>query len=182
VDDPNAPLHTARNKGHEANVYLQYIIDNYDRLPSTMVFLHAHRDGYPQAWHTEFDTHSNVDTVRMLQIDFVQRNGYANMRCGFIPGCPDEMQPFRNPRDDWRDTEHVFAEAWEQLFNNTDVPEVVGVACCSQFAVARWQVLKRPLGDYQRYHKWLMETELTDEVSGRVMEYMWHIIFGREPV
>jgi hypothetical protein len=147
-----------------------------------MVFLHAHRDGYPRAWHTEFDTHSNVKTVQMLQIDFVQRSGYANMRCTFIPGCPDEIQPFRTPRDDWRDAEHVYAEVWEHLFNNTDVPEVVGVPCCAQFAVARWQVWKHPLGDYQHYHKWLMETELEDDISGRVMEYMWHIIFGQNPV
>jgi hypothetical protein len=67
-------------------------------------------------------------------------------------------------------------------FNNTDVPEVVGVPCCAQFAVARWQVWKHPLGDYQHYHKWLMETELEDDISGRVMEYMWHIIFGQNPV
>ncbi|KAK6832393.1 hypothetical protein RU639_003988 [Aspergillus parasiticus] len=182
VDDPEAPLHVAKNKGKEANVYLQYIIDNYDDLPSTIVFLHSHRDGYPKAWHTEFSDHSNVRTVQMLQTDFVQRNGYANLRCNPNPGCPDEIRPFRGSSDEEHLPEQVLPEVWKTFFNNTDVPEVIATPCCAQFAVSRTQVLQRPLSSYVRYHKWLMETELPDDVSGRVMEYMWHIIFGQDPV
>ncbi|GAB1210107.1 hypothetical protein APSETT445_008897 [Aspergillus pseudonomiae] len=182
VDDPEAPLHVAKNKGKEASVYLQYIIDNYDDLPSTIVFLHSHRDGYPRAWHTEFSDHSNVRTARMLQTDFVQRNGYANLRCNPNPGCPDEIRPFRGLSDEEHLPEQVFPEVWQTFFNNTDVPEVIATPCCAQFAVSRTQVLQRPLSNYVRYHQWLMETELPDDVSGRVMEYMWHIIFGQDPV
>jgi hypothetical protein len=47
VDDPEwtrGALHrTVRNKGNEAMAYLQFIIDYYDRLPQSMVFLHGHR-------------------------------------------------------------------------------------------------------------------------------------------
>ncbi|KKA17579.1 hypothetical protein T310_8486, partial [Rasamsonia emersonii CBS 393.64] len=182
VDDPEATLRPPKNKGRESNVYLQYIIDNYDNLPSIIVFLHSHRDGYPRAWHTEFEEHDNVLNVRMLQLDFIQRNGYANLRCNFIPGCPDEIQPFRNPRDEWRTAEHAFADAWRALFNNSDIPEVVATPCCSQFAVSSAQVRKRPLSSYIWFQKWLLETELPDDVSGRIMEYLWHIIFGQDPV
>ena len=59
---------------------------------------------------------------------------------------------------------------------------MVGVACCSQFAVSKEQVLKRPKSDYETYLKWLMDTEEDDGVSGRVFEYLWHIIFGKEAV
>ena len=31
------------NKGNEATPYLQYIIDNYDNLPETIVFSHGHQ-------------------------------------------------------------------------------------------------------------------------------------------
>ncbi|KAE8383780.1 hypothetical protein BDV26DRAFT_277024 [Aspergillus bertholletiae] len=182
VDDPEAPLRVAKNKGKEANVYLQYIIDNYDDLPSTIVFLHSHRDGYPRAWHTEFSDHSNVRTVQMLRTDFIQRNGYANLRCNPNPGCPDEIRPFRGSSGEERLPEQAFPAVWETFFNNTNVPDVIATPCCAQFAVSRTQVLERPLSDYVRYHEWLMETELPDEVSGRVMEYMWHIIFGQDPV
>ncbi|KAF5857368.1 hypothetical protein ETB97_005902 [Aspergillus alliaceus] len=182
VDDPEAPLHVTKNKGNEANVYLQYIIDNYDDLPSTIVFLHSHRDGYPRAWHTEFSDHSNVRAVRMLKTDFVQRNGYANLRCNHNPGCPDEIRPFRAEKSEDHLPEQVFPEVWETFFNNTNVPEIIATPCCAQFAVSRAQVLQRPLSSYIRYHQWLMDTELPSNVSGRVMEYMWHIIFGQDPV
>lgn len=62
------------------------------------------------------------------------------------------------------------------------MPEVVGVPCCSQFAVSRDQVLRRPKADYERYYNWVLSTELSDDVSGRVLEYSWHIIFGMDPV
>lgn len=181
VDDPNppTPFRIPKNKGRESNVYLQYIIDHYPDLPSTIVFLHSHRDGYPKAWHTEFPTHSNVDAVRNLQTAFIQRTGYANMRCNPIPGCPDEIRPFRQPREEFRTAERAIPDAWRALFNNTNVPGVIAAPCCSQFAVSREQVWKRPVGDYQWFQRWLMETDLSDDVSGRVMEYLWHVIFGK---
>jgi hypothetical protein len=36
--------------------------------------------------------------------------------------------------------------------------------------------------EYLRMHKWLMNTKLDDQTSGRVFEYLWHIIFGQESV
>ncbi|KAL8791511.1 MAG: hypothetical protein Q9213_000128 [Squamulea squamosa] len=182
TDDQNATLHTAKNKGRESLAYLTYLVDNYHSLPETIVFLHSHKDGYPRAWHTDFDHHDNVKAVRHLKIDFVQRKGYANLRCIWEPGCPDEMQAFRTPKEEHRTTEHILAETWPKLFNNTDIPPVIGAACCSQFAVSRDQVLKRPLEDYQRLQQWVLETDATDHISGRLMEYLWHIMFGQEAI
>lgn len=141
-----------------------------------MVFLHAHRSSY----HVEFAEQDNVLTVQRLQLDYVRQAGYTNLRCDWSPGCPDEVQPFRQLAG--RTTEIAFAGAWIRIFNNTNVPEIVGAPCCAQFAVSKKQVLARPLSDYQHYHNWLMETELDDETSGRVFEYLWHIIFGQDPV
>lgn len=182
VDNTTMPLHTNRNKGNEANAYLTYIIQNYDSLPSTVAFVHSHEAGFPKAWHTDAKGHSNVESLNSLNVKFVQRNGYANLRCLHNPGCPDEIQPFREPMDESRTTETVFAAAWREIFVNDDVPEVVGVACCAQFAVSRQQILKRTKVEYLRMHRWLMNTELDDEISGRVFEYLWHIIFGQESV
>lgn len=184
VDDPSSAYpHTKLNKGREAMPYLTYLTENYHNLPSTIVFLHAHRASYPLAWHNEGgESYDAVDMLRALNIAYVQRNGYANLRCIHIPGCPDEIQPFRNPKEDHRVVEHAMADAWLQLFNNTNVPERIGTPCCAQFAVSREQVLKRPLEDYQRYMDWLVHTPLSDEVSGRVFEYLWHVFFGRDAV
>jgi hypothetical protein len=52
--------------------YLTYLIDDYDALPSSMVFLHSHRDGFTVAWHVNAPLHDNVAAMRALQLDFVQ--------------------------------------------------------------------------------------------------------------
>ncbi|KAJ5795328.1 hypothetical protein N7457_001927 [Penicillium paradoxum] len=176
VDNPEAPLSVERNKGKESNAYLQYILDNYDKLPEYMVFLHAHQFSN----HVEFWEQDNVLTVQKLQLDYLRQAGYANLRCDWGPGCPDEVQPFRQAAG--RTTELAFAGAWIRIFNNTNVPETVAAPCCAQFAVTKDQVLQRPRSDYEWYHHWLMTTELDDETSGRVFEYLWHIIFGQDPV
>ncbi|THZ24399.1 hypothetical protein D6C91_03311 [Aureobasidium pullulans] len=182
TDDRKAPLHTARNKGREANAYLTYIIENYDNLPETIAFIHSHLS----SWHNDQNA---AKALQLLNIDFVQKNGYANFRCHTTPGCdPAEIQPFRNKKEQARidkheaATENAFAQAWTDLFNSTVVPEQIGVACCAQFAVSRDQVLKRPLSHYIWFHSWLMDTSLSDATAGRVMEYLWHIIFGQDPV
>ena len=107
----SAHLHVPRNKGREANVYLTYLIENYESLPSVIVFLHPHRDGYPLAWHNDAPMYDNVYVVEHLQLNFVQSNGYANLRCNPDPGCPNEIQPFRDPPDCTRDAELIYRDA-----------------------------------------------------------------------
>jgi Protein of unknown function (DUF3431) len=183
MDDKSAKLHVPRNKGREAMAYLTYLVDHYSDLPSTIAFVHSHRDGYPQAWHTDAEDYSIVSVLRDLQISYVQEQGYVNLRCIPDPGCPAEIQPFREPYEEHRVAEHEFPEAWRYMFgNDTQIPERVGAACCSQFAVSKTQVLQRSRDDYKRFRDWILQTSLGDDVSGRVMEYIWHIIFGRDPV
>ena len=176
--------------------YLTFLITHYSRLPATIAFLHSHRDGWPVGWHTDAQNYDNVDSLRRLRIDYVQKEGYANLRCLHVPGCPDEIQPFREPRDEERKAELAIRDAWAFMFGNDagssssnrnggtgiEVPKVIAAACCSQFAASRNQVLQRPREDYIRFRRWLIDTDLEDEHSGRVMEYLWHIYFGRDAV
>lgn len=184
IFDPvkNSTTRRLRNKGMEANAYLAYIVQNYHDLPSTIAFVHPHKDGYPLAWHTDNAAHSNVLSLQALNIEFIQRNGYANLRCIHDPGCPHEVMPFRDPPEDHRTIEAAMPTAWQDLFGNTNVPPILATPCCAQFAISSKQVRMRPLEEYQKYYKWLMETPLKDETSGRVFEYLWHIIFGQDPV
>ena len=75
-----------------------------------------------------------------------------------------------------------FRTGFMELFPGVEVPEEVGVSCCAQFGVTRSKVLERPKSDYIRFRKWLAETPLQDDLSGRIMEYSWHMIFGKGPV
>ncbi|KAF1998702.1 hypothetical protein P154DRAFT_242882 [Amniculicola lignicola CBS 123094] len=187
VDDKNATLHTAQNKGHEANVYLTYIINNYSNLPDIIVFLHSHqkhKHGTRDERSFEGIDFDNVKAVKALQLEHIQKTGYANLRCLTRPGCPAEIQPFRPEaeRDPLRPQENAMAKSWAELFGNDEVPQVIATPCCAQFSVSREQVLKRRKEDYEKYLKWIYDTPLDDFTSGRIFEYLWHIIFGRDPV
>lgn len=170
--------------------YLTYIIDHYDNLPSIIAFLHSHRSGFLLAWHVDAPLHDNVLAMRALQLDFVQRNGYVNLRCNWNPGC----------KESHRKNKHVTEQVWQEVFSGTStpplnttsvdtrtqkplrMPELIGAACCAQFAVSRDQVLQRPREDYIKFRQWVIDTDKSDASSGRTMEFLWHIIFGKESV
>ena len=180
------------NKGHEGMAYLTYLIDNYDNLPANIAFLHSHRNGFLRAWHTDTPLHDNVFAMQRLQFDYLQEQGYVNLRCKWNPGCLESHR-----RSNYL---HMTEEIWNDIFTNTSTPPIallprseggqnsitmpksVGVACCAQFAVSRDQVRKRPRQDYIAMRDWLVSTELSDAKSGRVLEYLWHIIFGADAV
>ena len=177
ADDHLAALTVPKNKGLEAMVYLTYIIDHYNHLPDIMVFIHSQR----YQWHNDDPLYDGLPLLQSLQIPYVLSTGYVNLRCAWTLGCPSEIQLHR-VIDEKLPSESAYPRAFQQLFPNQPLPDVVGVGCCAQFAVTRTQVHLRPLGDYERYREWLLHTELDDETSGRVMEYMWHIIFRRPAV
>ncbi|PYH93206.1 hypothetical protein BO71DRAFT_328290 [Aspergillus ellipticus CBS 707.79] len=190
-------LKTPLNKGHESMAYLTYLIDHYDTLPSTIAFLHSHRAGFLMAWHVDAPLHDNVLAMRSLQLDFVQQNGYVNLRCNWNPGC----------RADHRTNRHITEEVFTEVFEGTSTPPLnatgvstmqdsespdnqkflqmpkhVAASCCAQFAVSRDQVHRRPREDYIKIRQWVIDTDRDDASSGRVMEFLWHIIFGRESI
>ena len=168
---PEPPL---RNKGREANMYLAYIIDNYDNLHDITAFTHHHST----AWHIDAPAKSNAEMLSHLRLSYVQEEGYVSFRCGNIPGgCDKFLRPFESNET----TMMNYPKAYEYMFNAT-APEVLAAPCCAQFAVAKSHILSRSKEDYKRYHQWLMDTELEDKYSGRIFEFLWHIIFGKDHV
>ncbi|KAF3902997.1 hypothetical protein ABW20_dc0107222 [Dactylellina cionopaga] len=166
-------LTVSQNKGREANVYLTYIIDNYYKLPEYAVFIHSLR----YQWHNEDPMYDGVPPIRNLRLSYLSEVGFLPLRCTWALGCPAELRP-TNPHstrtDDRSRTEETYAEAFEILFPNMTIPDAVGTPCGGQFAVTRSKIHERPLEDYERYRQWLMDTELPDNISGRILEYSWH--------
>ncbi|MCJ1400354.1 hypothetical protein MMC11_003559 [Xylographa trunciseda] len=166
-----------------------FIIDNYDRLPNVTLFLHSAR----YQWHNDDPEYDGVPILQNLRLDHVHAEGYANLRCGWTLGCPAEIQPGRQI---WLEntatgeagdataerTEKYYTEAFAVLFPGEAVPDVVGVGCCAQFATTRSTLLARPLSAYVRHRDWLLHTPLPDAVSGRILEYSWHLLFGKPAV
>lgn len=152
-----------------------------------MVFMHSHQNHKHGTRDLEFVgiEYDNVEALKALNLEYVKKTGFANLRCLNNPGCPNEIQPFRPEAEKvpLRPQEAAMPSAWTALFGNaTSVPKVIAAPCCAQFAVSRAQVLKRKKEEYERFLTWLYDTSLDDFTSGRVFEYLWHVIFGREPV
>lgn len=117
----------------------------------------------------------------------MQQKGYANLRCSHEPGCPDEVQPFRLPLSERKEAESAFPYVYAEFFNAPFAQMeaeigVVAAPCCAQFAVTRERIWRREKGEYERFRRVLERSRLGDDVLGRVMEYLWHVIFGMEVV
>lgn len=156
-----------------------YIIDHYDSLKPVTVFIHAER----YQWHNDDPDYDGQRVLSRLNTSHVRVQGYANLRCAWILGCPSEVRPWfaeqqaaqrTSPPTDTQTAGDLYKPSFEQLFPGVPVPEVVGSTCCAQFAVAADTIRARPKADYERYRHWILETELEDAVSGRIFEYSWH--------
>lgn len=174
ADDPYSPRHPPANKGHEAMVYLTYIIENYDSLPEIMLFMHAHQ----KTWHNNDVFGSDAaEMVKQLSSERVVREGYMNLRCQWYPGCPDWMHPGNTEFDIQKTEQVLIAKAWAEIFPFDPVPDVLAQPCCSQFALSRERVHSIPKAQFEFYRTWILTTPLQDALSGRVWEYMWQYAF-----
>ncbi|KIW69258.1 hypothetical protein PV04_05143 [Phialophora macrospora] len=168
------------NKGHEAMVYLTYIIDHYDSLPDVVLFFHPHK----VTWHNNIllDV-SSATTIKLLSDAHVMRQGYFNTRCHLDPGCPNwlHVDQSRWKYDLYHKPEEpaLTSQVFHDLFGeDVPVPDSISQPCCAQFAVSGQRIRQRPLADYIHYRDWLLHTPLDDKTSGRIMEYSWQYIFS----
>ncbi|KAF2255062.1 hypothetical protein BU26DRAFT_514862 [Trematosphaeria pertusa] len=174
ADDPTAPLHPPKNKGHEVMIYLSWIIDNYDNLPDVAIFMHAHQ----RTWHNDdILDHDAANLVKRLSRQRVWREGFVNMRCSWYPGCPDWMHPGETEENVYKQEEVLLAKSWSELFPLDEVPAILAQPCCAQFALSRERIQAKPHTQYVWYREWLFSTKLPDFLSGRIWEYVWQFVF-----
>ncbi|EFR02021.1 hypothetical protein MGYG_05023 [Nannizzia gypsea CBS 118893] len=174
VDDPHSLPRIPQNKGREAMVYLTYLIDNYDNLPEVMIFMHSHRE----AWHHEEPLNRDAaEMVKRLSIERVIRDGFMNLRCNWSPGCPGWIHPHTTEENAEKPEEASVLKGWTDIFPSIPIPGVIGGQCCAEFAISRERALAIPRSHLLYYRDWLLRTNLVDYYSGRVWEYLWHVIF-----
>lgn len=178
VNDRFAPLHPPINKGHESMAYLSYIIDFYDELKDVNIFMHFHRE----AWHNNELIPESPLMVRHLSPERVTREGYMNLRCHWDPGCPAWMHPGATERDPEKQEEWIIAQSWSELFPLDPIPTVLAQPCCAQFAVSKERIQAIPKQRYVSIRDWVLRTDLSDNLSGRVFEYIWQFIFTASPI
>jgi hypothetical protein len=156
-------------------MFLRFIIDNYDKLPDHVLFIHPNR----YQWHNDDPDYDGLPMLRHFQLPNLEKEGYVNIRCAWTLGCPNEIKPFEEEGEN-RAAVHAggsYKRNFELLFPELKVPEKVGVSCCAQFAATKEKIRERKKEDYLRYREWLLKTELDDNISGRILEYSWHSKF-----
>jgi hypothetical protein len=122
-----------------------------------------------------------VQMIRRMNYDRVARMGYMNVRCHHEPGCPDWIHMDRpgGDFDFFLKPEEIYLRKniWEEIHPGAPIPPSLSGICCAQFAVSRERVRQVPLERLVHYRRWLLETTMDDQFSGRVFEYIWHYIF-----
>lgn len=179
--DENATLRIPAQKGHEAMVYLTFIIDRWDDLPKYTTFIHGHET----AWHQESDVFDLLTNIRLNVLDSV---GYIPLRCDWYPSCPAEIRPITHDAIVWgtglwrSDTEWGITGVWPLFFPDAPLPETIAAPCCAQFVVTRDAIRSRSKETYITMRNWILSTHIVDNVTGRVMEKLWAYIFTDEAV
>lgn len=143
-----------------------------------MLFLHAER----WQWHNDDPDYDGYAVLSRLQLPYLRTEGYVNLRCAWVLGCPGEIRPLQDSTDliEGTDTGRTYKKAFEELLPDEPIPTVVGVSCCAQFGASRDTIRKRRREEYIGFREWLSKTELEDATSGRVFEYMWHSKSSRQ--
>jgi hypothetical protein len=169
-------------KGNEAIVYLTWIMENYDNLPQSAVFVHGHRE----SWHQDDAIEGLIGDLNLHALSEI---GYISLRCLWKPSCPAEID---FDRQEWivlgpgaklrKKSQVAIDENWQYLFPDELRPNVIASPCCAQFAVTREVIRRRPRSDYDRMREWLIDTPLGDDISGRVFEKLWAYIFTGQGV
>lgn len=128
--------------------------------------------------------YDGIQPLKNLQLDSVDRDGYLSLRCSQAPGCPDVdgVHPKIKGKDDYWSYDHLFGDAFVTFFPGTKLPKRVHAPCCAQFAVSKATVQARPVAAYELYREWLWHVDDVSLKTGRVFEYMWHLIFGKPAV
>jgi len=127
ADSDDATYHPPINKGKEAMSYLQYVIDNYNNLPDTSTFIHAHQS----ALHNNpVFGNDMIQMLHNLNPEVVYKHGYINLNCNTLTGCEET---FSDTMTNEPVPMHIgFAEAWAMLFPGETLPEIIGAPCCAQ--------------------------------------------------
>lgn len=161
--DPSwlTPQHVIPNKGKEASAYLKYIIENYDKLPDHVAFIHGHET----AWH-QYYPNPILDLIECANID----------NYGFLPlNNWFRMYPFADEAEGMQ----KLATLWDEFELPMPKPPNMHIITCplgAQFIVARERILAHPLELWKKWYEKLMDGD--EDMLPTFFELVWAMILG----
>jgi len=156
------------NVGMEASSYISYIIDNYEKLPDYVAFVHGHEESY----------HQNDTTLNLIKDSFYSSvdNGYNSIN------RKDWRNIFSDDVYDWSKNWKLLKENYKYLNIKLPIPNRLECTACAQFIVSSKNILLNGINDYKNILKWLESTDLESSLSGRIMEHLWCYIMTHDEI
>ncbi len=160
--EKNKTLYVSVNKGNEAMAYLDYIVKFYDVLPEYTLFLHGHY----LDWHQRTPIDKIINNI-ILDKQYININDL---------GVDDRYDNCFNKYYG------SLKLVWDELFLDTlgPIQSRYYDKCCAQFVVHRDRIKLRPKKFYERLINYIINKD-NGEI-GYVLEYVWHNIFGENPI
>lgn len=170
-ENPNNPLNVPVNKGNEASVYLKYIIDYYDDLPDFTFFIHDEE----YAWHHSGSIIDKYDEAMQSNLMYYNINDRAgwNRRNLIPPETYVELLKFYDK----------YIEAYipiSKVPNNEDF--IFGYIGSAQFLIHKKLIQNLPREFYSNLYDWIITTDLSNYISGRFLEWTWHVFWVIYPL
>ena len=169
-ENPNNPLNIPVNKGNEASVYLKYIIDNYDNLSDFTFFIHDEE----YAWHHSGSIIDKYNEAVMSKQLFFNINDKCNWDKKNLIDKHIYVRLLQ-----WYD------EYIEQYIPISKVPNnldfIYSYFGSAQFLVHKDLIRNLPKEFYIKLYNWIITTNLPNYLSGRYLEWTWHIFWHVYP-
>lgn len=166
-------------KGREALIYHTYFHDFYDDLPDLSIMIHALED----PWHIEgVLQQSMLFTLSRLDLERARQRSYVNLRADWENSCPERIDTTKSKDESEIREETYMHRAFTDNFGPAEVPRFFAGPCCSQFAVTKEAIQRHPRSQYKRNVDWLVNTEWSDYIAGRVWEHLFPWLFRGEAI
>jgi hypothetical protein len=152
------------NIGREAHTYLQYIIDNYEHLPSVVFFTQGtvHDHGVKTSADYIFNNYINILNHSHPLHDPITKH----LTDGRIKAWKGDLVPARGDI-------HEFARTYVQK----PIPDPACIFWCAIFSVSRERIRSRPLEYYKKLIS-IPELLYTNCEVAHYFERLWYYIFN----
>ena len=154
------------NKGHEASVYLKYIVDYYDNLTDFTFFIHD----------TEYSWHHSGSIVDKYKEAVISNEKYYNINDKCLWGNDKYFNKKTfNTLLEWYD------EYIEEYIPISKVPNnnffIYGYLGSAQFLVHKDLIRNLPNQFYINLYNWIITTNISSFWTSRYLEWTWHVFW-----
>ena len=162
----NNPLNIPVNKGNEASVYLKYIIDYYDELTDFTFFIHDE----------EYSWHHSGSIIDKFNEALMSNKMYYNIndKCHWNKKNSLDNNTY-NKLLKWYNKYIEDYIPISKVPNNSDF--IYNYLGSAQFLVHKDLIKNLPKEFYIKIYEWIITTDLPNSLSGRFLEWTWHIFW-----